>query len=446
MSREISWGSSQARSADGQAGSPPYILAAFVEKVFLPLEATGASHNYRWQCRRAVQAFTGFLGRLALLSDLTVCQVKRFTEWLPGNEPESQHRILCNRLRSIWRYAAMIGLAEPIDDLSARPQEKKPRPPKVRKKPLPVKPVMEPGTVSHFFETVYLPQRLVGASKVCIDDYRRKIRQFDQFAGAPVLLSDLSDQLLAAFLNDRVDAGLRKVTVNQCRAHVLAVWRLAFEQGHVEHQPSIRKLREAHDEPDAWTEDEFRLILSKCDSLDARRPVGGLPASALMRAVLLLAYWTGLRRGTLWKLKWDDVDLRERWVTVPGDLMKSNRGKKYRIGLDAEEALEGIWIAGAETVLPKIGWQRFYADFDRLLDAAGIQPSRRRVMTKLHKVRRTTATMVASRQGLNAASTLLGHSSQQITLRYIDPSQQPGNDMTVVLPDLSAKKDQGGAA
>lgn len=409
--------------------SHKHSLAEFVEKIFLAIEVTDASANYRWQCRRAVKAFSGSLGRPAGLADLTPGHFKQFADWLPEHEPESQHQLIRKRLRSIWRYAALLGLADPVDEYQ-RPKKAKP------------KPVMTPGTVSHFFEEVYLPERLVGATKECIDDYRRKIRQFDRFVGHPVMLSELSDALVAAFFNDQSNAGLRSVTVNRTRAHLFAIWRLAVDRGKVDRQPAVRKLREAYDEPDAWTEGEFRLILSKCGSLGGQ--LGGLPAPVVVRAVLLLAYWTGLRRRALRTLKWANVDMDERWVTVPGDLMKNRRGKKYRFGADAAEALQAVRIRGVDTVLPPLDWKRFYNYFDRLLELAGIPPSSRRVMTKLHKVRRTTATMVAMRQGLGAASSLLGHRAEEVTLRYIDPSQLPGNDMTNVLPMLSTE--EGGAA
>ena len=420
-------------------------LSEFVHKVFIPLEACDTSDTYRSQCRRAARAFSDFLGRPAELADLSPDTVKRFAAWLPGQVPENQVQMLTNRLRCVWRYVASIGMSAAINEPKRLVVERIKRKAKKVLKPKPEKARSEliPGTLAHYFETVYLPQRLVGADKIAIAEYRRKIMRFDRFVGRAVIVSELSDSFVALFLNDRVDAGLRRSTVNGYRSHLLAIWRLAAEQGLVEKGPSIRKLREAHDAPDSWTEDEFRTILSKCDRLDDRAKIGGLLPSVLMRAVLLLAYWTGLRRGTLWKLNWSDIDVANRWVTVPGEAMKGRHGKRLRIGNDAVTAIEAARIEGSVTVLPQIRWHKFYDLFSALLEASGIQPSRRLRMTKLHKVRRTTATMVAMRQGIGAASTLLGHSDQQVTLRHIDPTQMAGQDMTNILPTLSSGK--GGA-
>ncbi len=439
ISCDVQRQTSRPRSSVDRAKQATRSLLAFLEIVFLPLEANESSSDYRSQCRRAVKLYAAFLGYPAMLADLTADQVNRFAQWLNENASDRQPRMIRKRLRSIWRYAATIGVADSIDEHSRTKTVKTCREAVV------IEPVMTPGTVSHFFETVYLPQRLVGASKIGIENYRTKIRQFEKFLGRPVLINELNDTLVASFLNDRVDAGLRKVTVNVCRAHILAIWRLAVELGQVVERPSIKKLRATHDEPDSWTEDEFRSILKHCDRLATQPPLGGLPADAVMRAVLLLAYWTGLRRGTLWKLKWNNIDVEQRWLSVPGELMKSGRGKKLRFGTDAAEALRAIQVAEAASVLPKLDWHRFYTDFDLVLAAAGVPPSTRVRMTKLHKVRRTTATLLAMREGIGAASTLLGHSSEQMTRRYVDPSKLPGNDMTNVLPNLS-NKNEGGAA
>jgi hypothetical protein len=52
----------------------------------------------------------------------------------------------------------------------------------------------------------------------------------------------------------------------------------------------------------------------------------------------------------------------------------------------------------------------------------------------MHKMRRTAATLIASKKGVAAASEFLGHSGVEVTKRYIDPSKIPGNDATEILP------------
>jgi integrase len=63
--------------------------------------------------------------------------------------------------------------------------------------------------------------------------------------------------------------------------------------------------------------------------------------------------------------------------------------------------------------------------------------SRRRRLSLWHRIRRTSATHVAARSSIAAASMLLGHTSEYVTERYIDRRQLPKRDVTAILPDLS---------
>src|SRR5690606_9377990 len=68
--------------------------------------------------------------------------------------------------------------------------------------------------------------------------------------------------------------------------------------------------------------------------------------------------------------------------------------------------------------------------------------SSRRTLNQFHKLRRSVATITAVNRGLAAASELLGHSSIEVTRRYVDPSRLPGSDFTEVLPVLTAAPDR----
>src|SRR5690606_38218978 len=55
-----------------------------------------------------------------------------------------------------------------------------------------------------------------------------------------------------------------------------------------------------------------------------------------------------------------------------------------------------------------------------------------------HLIRRTVATLIASKHGMGAAGTLLGHSGPAVTARYVDPSRLPATDLRDSLPSLTA--------
>jgi integrase len=53
-----------------------------------------------------------------------------------------------------------------------------------------------------------------------------------------------------------------------------------------------------------------------------------------------------------------------------------------------------------------------------------------------HRFRRTTATMMAGKVGMSAAAAALGHTSEAMTKRYVDPSNLLATRPIDVLPRL----------
>ena len=206
----------------------------------------------------------------------------------------------------------------------------------------------------------------------------------------------------------------------------------------------MRKLPEELDEPDAWDENEAGLIVAASSVLRDWRPIRGIRADRYFRAFLLVAWWAGLRRGSLFKIRTADVDLRTGWLNVPARNMKNRRGRRYRLGADAIEAIKAIQKPERKFLFPRPPCDRqFYEYFDELLCAANISPSTRTSMSKLHKWRRTAATCIAATAGIEAASAFLNHSGSEVTKRYIDPTKMPGNDATKILPTLAVPPEAG---
>jgi hypothetical protein len=153
---------------------------------------------------------------------------------------------------------------------------------------------------------------------------------------------------------------------------------------------------------------------------------------------LLTGYWSALRCGSLLKLKRRDVDLQSGWLNVRAKITKQKRGKRFRLGDDALAALRQIWHPERELLFP-LSFERraFFRRLARIIRTAGVAPSTRRAMTLMHKLRRTTATLLAAREGIHAACELLDHSSTYVTRLYIDSSKLPGCDKTKSLPVLT---------
>lgn len=295
-----------------------------------------------------------------------------------------------------------------------------------------------PGSVREFFEAVYVPCRLIGATKQELQEFRRTLRRFYSHLGRELPIEELSDAIIGDFLTALLETGIASITVNGYRKHLLALWRLAVERGRHSTAPQIRKLTETLDTPDSWSEEEVQRIFDAPALIPWRRHVAGIPAAKFFRAFLLVAYWTALRRGTLLKLRRRDVNLATGWVNVPGKFMKNKRGKRFRLGPDAIAAVAEIWKPERELLFP---WPHDNTHLDtavnRIITTAGVPPSTRETLTGMHKMRRTVATITAVKRGIAAACELLGHSREEVTRRYIDPTKLAGQDATEFLPIIT---------
>lgn len=70
-----------------------------------------------------------------------------------------------------------------------------------------------------FFESFYIPTRLVGRSKSNISQYEIQFRHFQRFLCHEPLLSDLTDETVSRFMGWFLDSGRAPATVNKARRH-----------------------------------------------------------------------------------------------------------------------------------------------------------------------------------------------------------------------------------
>src|SRR5690606_12376925 len=117
--------------------------------------------------------------------------------------------------------------------------------------------------------------------------------------------------------------GIQPATVNSSyRSPWFAVWRAAHRAGLIATEPKIKKLREPRSAPDAWSLDEFRAIVNATADFMPGKCYGRIPCGPWWRAMLLTAWYTGLRRAALFAIRRSDVNLATGWVSVPPEFMK----------------------------------------------------------------------------------------------------------------------------
>jgi len=133
--------------------------------------------------------------------------------------------------------------------------------------------------------------------------------------------------------------------------------------------------------------------------------------------LMKLALYTGMRRGELFKLKWDDIDFDRGFIKIRGP--KGGRDASIPMSPEAIELLESHPRSNCAYVFPnKNGLMRtdITRDVNRIKKAAGLPEGFR----PLHGLRHVYASMLASsgKVDMYTLQKLLTHKSPLMTQRY----------------------------
>ncbi len=131
-------------------------------------------------------------------------------------------------------------------------------------------------------------------------------------------------------------------------------------------------------------------------------------------AFVKFAFYTGLRRGELFKLKWSDVDLDRGFITLRNP--KGGKTITLPVSSEAIETLKSLPLQG-EYVFPGKGGKQmedFKSPWDRIRKAAGLPENFR-----FHGLRHNFASqLVSNGVGLEVVKELMTHKDMITTQRY----------------------------
>lgn len=143
------------------------------------------------------------------------------------------------------------------------------------------------------------------------------------------------------------------------------------------------------------------------------------PYADHLQPIVLVAMNPGLRRSELFHVRWEDIDLAAKWLTVQG--ANANNGQTRRIPLNAEahvvlEAGRNIAKEAETRVFPGVGGDRL-----KRMDRAwrGLRKRSELQNFRFHDLRHHFASrLVQAGVPFNTVRELLGHADTTMVLRY----------------------------
>lgn len=254
------------------------------------------------------------------------------------------------------------------------------------------------------------------------------------------LLADVCAFDIERFKSQRLKAGLKPATVNRDLDRIRGALSRAVDWGLLESHPlkTVKRAKGADNTRVRYLakDEEKRLRAALAKREDQRRThrvsgnawneQRGFEPRPMWRKdgftdhlmpMVLVALNTGLRRGELFGLKWTDVNLPGKLLTVTAHNAKSRKARHLPLNMEAHDALTR-WKkqAGGELVFPGAGGGRLTnvnKSWDGLVTEAGL------VDFRFHDLRHDFASkLVMAGVDLNTVRELLGHSDLKMTLRY----------------------------
>jgi integrase len=263
-------------------------------------------------------------------------------------------------------------------------------------------------------------------SRGTIDIYRNVFNQFNKFlSDRPV--TDITPRDMDFYKNTRFQK-VAPATVNQELRSLRAFFNRLIVWQYIEKNPcaGVREIRVCQ---------TTRPFLSKADLTKVLEHTKGTQ----LHDIILLAAMTGLRKGELLNLQWNDVDLQRGILLVRSSMSYRTKGGKIRmvpLNTPALQMLQRL-PRTSSTVFPGDRGGAYNHDFlarrfKKAIKECGLNPT-----LHIHSLRHSFASLlVQDGVPLYHVQKLLGHSSSRVTEIYshLGQSELHGSVERLTLP------------
>ncbi len=182
---------------------------------------------------------------------------------------------------------------------------------------------------------------------------------------------------------------------------------------------------------------EKQYVIKVLDREEIRRLVEA--SSGYLREMIILALNTGMRKGEILNLRWNDIDFTEHYIYIKET--KSNKTKKVPMNGIVSGVLKSMERKGSfvfQNSKTDTRFRDFFRSFKTACRKAGVPDLR------FHDLRHTAATlMVMGGVDLVTVKEILGHSKIEMTMRYAHPTPENKRRAVNVLGSVFEDKKHG---
>jgi integrase len=264
----------------------------------------------------------------------------------------------------------------------------------------------ERETFGQFVNDIFLPQ-YPRWSEGTHKSTQSLIRQMVEAFGDRPIGAITGDDIETYLARRRGDDEWADSSYNRYLAIFKAIFKYAQERGRIVQSPAaaIKTIRLQKKQPNPYSDTDLKKLL-----VELGKNLGKW-------AVAVVAVDTGMRRGELMRLRWNDIDLDQRTI-----LVKDTKNKEDRSIPMTDRVYDVLSLAYSEnraSELPTLEVWGVSADIRQLLTRVG-----KRVgieMAIMHRLRDTFGTRLADKGvPVDRIKKLMGHKSIEMTLRYVE--------------------------
>lgn len=256
------------------------------------------------------------------------------------------------------------------------------------------------------FISVYVEQYLKARDPRSWRKELGRLRRIQEYFGE-VWIDDLDAAAVEGFLADLRRAGLKPATINRYHARLSSMMKRAWAWGYRNDNPlrHIERLRESKMGDRYLEADEFRMLLDACDPD--------------LRALVVVAAYTGMRRGELMALRWQDVDLDAGCLIVRADHSKTAESRTVPLNTEVRKVLQGMGPVEEGRVFPFKEFPRYRWDKVRRRLGWDQSENPRLRRWRFHDLRHDCASrLVMADVPIAKVAKILGHKELMTTQRY----------------------------